>query len=163
VIKARIFLPMHRRQSVLVALLLVGCDRAGPAVPMTAVADVKQLMSSVVEPAAEIYWDAVGTIVDEKGTTEIAPKTDEEWTAVRNAALVVAESGNLLMMGGRARDTGEWLALSRAMTDAGRRAMEAAESRSTTAVFDVGAELYETCTACHAKYSAELLRPNFAK
>jgi hypothetical protein len=27
-------------------------------------------------------------------------------------------------------------------------------------VFDVGAELYDACTACHSKYAVDLLRPN---
>jgi hypothetical protein len=145
------------------ALALLACDRAPPPPPFTAVADVRQLMASVIEPAAEVYWDAVGSVVDEKGTTEIAPKTEAEWTAVRNAAYVVAESGNLLMMAGRARDTGEWMTLSRSMLESSRRALEAAEAKDPQRVFDVGAELYDTCVACHAKYAVEQLRPNVAR
>jgi hypothetical protein len=144
-----------------VALLSVSCSNAPPPPPYRPVADLKQLMATVVEPAAEVYWDAVGTIVDEKGTIEIEPTTVEEWDAVRNAAYVVAESGNLLMMPTRARDGGEWMTLSRAMIDVGRRAITAAESRDKQAVFDVGAEVYDACTACHAKYAVELQRPNF--
>src|SRR6185503_21318594 len=33
--------------------------------------------------------------------TELAPKNDEEWAAVRHSALTVAEGANLLMMPGR--------------------------------------------------------------
>jgi hypothetical protein len=117
-------------------------------------------MSSVVEPAAEVYWDAVGTIVDEKGAVDFAPQTVEEWDAVRNSAFVIAESGNLMMMGPRARDGGNWMKLSQAMIVAGRRAIEAAESRNAKAVFDVGAEVYDACTNCHAVYAVELQRPN---
>src|SRR5688572_3743475 len=79
--------------------------------PFRPVADVKQLMTEIIEPAADIYWDAVQTIIDKNGTVEIAPKTEEEWIAVRNSAYVVAESGNLLMMDPRAKDRGEWIAL----------------------------------------------------
>ena len=110
-----------------------GCNRAAPAPapaapaaaqpPFRPVADVKQLMASVVEPAAEVYWDAVGSIADKKGVVEIAPKTDEEWIAVRNSAYVVAEAGNLLMMSSRARDNGEWMKLSEALVDVGQRAI----------------------------------------
>ena len=117
-------------------------------------------MASIVEPAADLYWDAVGTIIDEKGIQEIAPKTVEEWDAVRNAAYVVAESGNLLLMPTRAKDGGEWVQLAQAMTDAAQKAIRAAEARNKTAVFDTGAELYDTCTNCHVKYSPEILRPN---
>ena len=134
---------------------------AAPA-PFRPVADVRQLMMTVVEPAAEVYWDAVGTIIDRKGVVERAPKTDEEWEAVRNSAYVVAESGNLLMMSGRARDNGDWIALSQALVDVGRRAIRAAEAKDKAAVFDVGAEVYDACTACHAKYALQTLRPGAA-
>ena len=117
-------------------------------------------MASVVEPAAELYWDAVGSVDDSSGTTAIFPISPEEWDVVRNSAYVVAESGNLLMMAPRALDQGEWMTLSRAMIDAGQRAIKAAEARDTSAVFNVGAELYETCTNCHARYAVGLLRPN---
>ena len=142
-------------------LLLAACGGSPTPPPFRPVADVKQLMASVVEPAAEVYWDAVGTIYDEHGVTEIAPGTLEEWEAVRNAAFVVTESGNLLMMSSRARDGGDWMTMSQAMIDVGIRAIGAADARSTTAVFDVGAELYDTCTNCHAKYAVEIQRPNY--
>ena len=138
---------------------VIGCDAPKPP-PFSPVADVRQLMASVLEPAADVYWDAVGTIEDSSGVTAIYPRTPEEWTAVRNSAYMVTESGNLLMIPPRARDQGEWMRLSLAMIDAGKRAIAAAEARDTAAVFNVGAELYDTCTACHAKYALEQIRPN---
>lgn len=151
-------------QSLRIALLGVvfsaACSSAPPAPPYRPVADVKQLMATVVEPAAEVYWDAVGTIIDQKGTIEIEPQSVEEWDAVRNAAYVVAESGNLLMMPSRAKDAGDWMTMSQQMIEAGQRAIKAAEARNKAAVFDVGAEVYDTCTNCHAKYAVELQRPN---
>lgn len=117
-------------------------------------------MASIMEPAAEVYWDAVGVIVDEKGEQHLEPRTAEEWDAVRNAAYVVAESGNLLMMPGRARDGGEWMAASQRMIEAAQKAIRAAESRDKDAVFDVGAELYDACTNCHMQYSPDIVRPN---
>lgn len=124
------------------------------------VADVQELMAQVVEPAADIYWDAVGWISDANGTTYIHPESPEEWEAVRNAALVVAESGNLLMMDGRAVDEGAWMGMSQSLVDVGRRAIDIAEARDEQGVFDVGAEIYEVCTNCHARYALETLRPN---
>jgi hypothetical protein len=154
---------MNRKLKLLAfgSLLVTGCSSAPPPPPFKPVADVKQLMGSVVEPSAEVYWDAVGTIYDEKGATEIEPQTIEEWDAVRNAAYVVAESGNLLMMSSRAKDGGGWMTMSQAMIDVGQRAIRAAEARNKIAVFDVGGELYDTCTNCHAKYAAEIQRPNY--
>lgn len=140
------------------AILVVGC--APEPSPYTPVADVKDLMISVLEPAAEVYWDAVGEILDEDGVHEIRPSGDEEWAAIRNAAFVIAESGNLLMMNGRARDRGEWMAMSQAMIESGREALRAADARNSAAVFDAGAEVYYVCSECHAKYALETLRPS---
>jgi hypothetical protein len=140
------------------ALFAAGCNRSEPpppsppAPPFRPIADVKQLMTSIMEPAAEVYWDAVGTIIDKTGTVEIAPKTDEEWKAVVNSAYVVTESGNLLMMNGRAKDSGEWMAFAQALVEVGQRAIKAAESKNPKAVFDTGAEVYGACVACHSKY-----------
>lgn len=137
----------------------VACDRAADPPPFHAVADMRQLMASVVEPAAEVFWDAVGSVEDSTGITSLAPRSSDEWDLVRNAAYVVTESGNLMMMAPRARPEAEWMKLSRAMIESGKRAIAAAESRDTTAVFDVGAELYETCTHCHAFYAIGQPRP----
>jgi hypothetical protein len=153
----------HVRLVLLGTLLGFGCGRGAPSAPAAQsfrpVADVKQLMASVVEPAANVYWNAVGSVVDKNGVTDIAPHTDAEWAAVRDSAYVVAEAGNLLMMDGRARDTGNWMTLSKALVDVGQRAVRAAESKNTTAVFDVGAEVYDACVACHVKYMPGVMRP----
>jgi hypothetical protein len=142
------------------SLVIAACSSAPPPPPYRAVADLKTLMASIMEPAAEVYWDAVGIIVDEKGEHHLEPTTVEEWDAVRNAAYVVAESGNLLMMPARAKDGGEWMAASQRMIEAAQKAIRAAEARDKDAVFDVGAELYDACTNCHSKYSPDIVRPN---
>ena len=91
-------------------------------------ADLKQLMAYVVEPAADEYWDAVGWIDDAQGTVEIEPKTQEEWDAVRNHAYAITESGNLMMLPTRAKDSDEWMRMSIALVEAGQRAIRAAEA-----------------------------------
>ena len=140
---------------------LSGCAADAPEPPpFAAVADDRQLMLSVLEPAAETYWDAVGVIVDEEGTHEIEPRSDEEWEAVVNAAYQLAESGNLLLMEERAQGRAHWSAMSRSMIEVGRRAIEAAEARDPEAVFDMGAELYFVCTGCHSVYATGTLRPS---
>lgn len=154
----------RRSRWLALAILLSGCAGDAPeeaaSIPFSPVADVQQLMASVLEPAAEVYWDAVGWIVDSTGTTYIRPGSVEEWEAVRNSAFVIAETGNLLMMEGRAVDEGAWMGMSQSMIDVATRAIEIAESRDEQGVFDMGAEIYFTCTNCHARYAVETLRPN---
>lgn len=142
------------------ALIVSSCSSAPAPPPYRPVADVKLLMSHIMEPAAEVYWDAVGIIVDENGEHQIEPITNEDWDAVTHAAYVVAESGNLLMMPTRAKDGGEWIAASQLMIEAAQKAIRAAEAHDTDAVFEVGAELYDACTNCHSKYSPDIVRPN---
>lgn len=154
---------MKRLLCLVVLATAPSCSSAPPPPPYKPVADLKQLMAHVVEPAADEYWDAVGWIDDAQGTVEIEPQTQEEWDAVRNHAYAITESGNLMMLPTRAKDSDEWMRLSVALIEAGQRAIRAAEQKSKQAVFDTGAEIYEACTNCHAKYAVELQRPNVAK
>ena len=143
---------------------LAACAADAPgssdAPPFEPVGDMQQLMATVVEPAADLYWDAVGTIIDLEGTEEIFPRSDEEWEAVRNAAYAIAESGNLMMMEGRGADEDAWRAMSVAMIQVGRVAIAAAEAKNAVAVFDAGAEVYAVCSACHATYALETIPPS---
>lgn len=140
------------RPLVLVLLLAAACAAPPEETPFQPVAGNKLLMTSVIEPAADGLWDAVGTVISVEGVEELRPASDEEWAAVRNAAVTVAESGNLLMMGRRAVDQEEWIDWSRAMIDAGVVALEAADAQDADALFDAGGQLYESCQGCHRIY-----------
>ena len=142
-----------------IAIAAAGCKQAPPPPAFQAVATVKQLMASILEPAADGYWDAVGSVDDAKGTTYTAPRNDQEWNEVRDYAYIIAESGNLLMMGSRARERADWIAMSEGLIAAGRRALAAAEARDTVAVFNAGAEVYDACTKCHAVYLVPAVQP----
>lgn len=150
-----------RRRAVLPAAVCIvaGCTGEAPERPVP-IADVQELMVSVLEPAAEAYWDGVGEVLTEAGVHQFRPLTEEDWTTLRNAAFVLAESGNLLMMDGRARDRGDWMAHSRTMVETGRLALAAVDRRSPDAVFDAGAQVYYACRDCHARYATETLRPS---
>lgn len=112
----------------------------------------KVLMTAVVEPAADGIWDAVGTVMTLEGTEEIQPSTPEEWLAVRNAAISVAESANLLLTPRRLIDHDHWEGWSLDLADAGRAAMVAAETQDPEALFAAGGLIYESCTGCHTEY-----------
>jgi hypothetical protein len=133
---------------------LAGCAPSGPETgpPFKPVSTNLQLMDWILDPAADVIWGAVGTIITEAGTEELVPSTDEEWDAVRNAAAVLAESGNLLMIDPRARDHQDWNEISLGLIDVSMMALEAAEARDPVALFDAGGLIYNVCASCHQQY-----------
>jgi hypothetical protein len=139
----------------LVLALVASCSDQVPPPRPTALPPtlaLKDLMDWVIDPAADVIWGAAGTIVTEGGEQSLAPTTEEGWAHVRNAAAIVVESGNLLMMPGRARDDGEWRQHAARLIDVGKRTLAAAQAKDTDGVFDTGGELYVVCTECHQKY-----------
>lgn len=150
------------------ALALSGCGvaappPAAPAPPATQfdiVTDMKQLMGWVIDPATDVVWASVATIITKDGREEIAPRTDEEWSAVRNSAATVAESANLLMLPGRALNQDDWLLKARALSAAATEAVRAAEAKDPEALFNAGGVIYQACSDCHARYlSGEQAQP----
>jgi hypothetical protein len=144
--------------ALLPACLAAGCGGPAPP-PLRLHADVKQLMASVIDPNADVIWDAVGTIITADGVDEIRPRDDEEWTAVAQSAWVVTEAANSLMIGNRPKDTGEWMRFAQELSDTGLRAVRAAEAHDAEALFTAGGDVYLACTACHAEYNIDLTTP----
>ena len=44
---------------------------------------VKELMADMIDPASDYVFDSIGTIITNEKTTEIQPRTDEDWARVR--------------------------------------------------------------------------------
>jgi len=122
------------------------------AAALTPVGSVRQIMRGIVDPAATTVFGAVSTTVTAAGVEEKAPATAAEWDAVADSAAALAESGNLLLVGSRVVDEGEWTTISRRMIDAGRKALVAAEAKNAAEIFASGEVIYETCDTCHNKY-----------
>ena len=78
-----------------------GCQTRRPQDEYRPTATIKDLMDSLVDPSGDFLFDSVATIVTASGTEERAPRTDEEWTSVRRAAIRIMEATNLLLMPGR--------------------------------------------------------------
>ncbi len=114
--------------------------------------DVKHIMQWVLDPAAFGVWKSAGTIITAAGERELAPTTDEGWLAVEHSAAVVAASGNLLLMPGRAVDEQGWKNIAQGLVDAGLVAQVAAKNHDSDALFDAGGQIYRVCKACHSIY-----------
>jgi hypothetical protein len=126
-----------------------------PAVVPVPVASIKQIMAGITGPAATVVYNAVGTVINIEGVTEIAPENDEEWAAVAASAGALVESGNLLLMGSRVLDDGDWVTMAQALIETGTVALRAAEAQSADGIMGSGGDINETCDNCHAKYQRQ--------
>lgn len=122
----------------LLALVTAGAQEA----TVSPVASVKQLHDALITPTSDVLFGAESSM----------PKDTAAWGAVRNSALLLAESGNLLMLQGRARDAGDWMKLSRGLVDAAAAAMKAADARNIEALIEANGRIVAICENCHEPY-----------
>lgn len=117
-----------------------------PSEPFPPAASVKQLMLDLIHPSSNDILLAIY-----RG----GPQDEKEWAAVRRSAVSLAESGNMLMMRGRARDQGEWMKDAKLLVDAGNAAYKAAQAKDSSALAALAGAVDASCTTCHKQY-----RPN---
>jgi hypothetical protein len=116
--------------------------------PTRNVGSMSDLMVKIIYPASDALF-----YIESR-----TPKTDAEWTVLEGQALMVAESANLLMMPGRARDQQQWMADAKLMLDVGADALKFAKVKNAEAIAGLSDRLYESCTSCHKHY-----RPDYGK
>ena len=113
-----------------------------PNTPFKLVATLQQLMIAVVEPTSNTVF-----------RVEVeAPQDVRGWNTVTNATLALAEAANLLMLPGRAKDSGDWMKHAHALVDVSVKAMKAAEARNAEQVVAIGYEINDVCRNCHLQY-----------
>jgi hypothetical protein len=117
--------------------------------PTRNVGSMSDLMVKIIYPASDALF-----YIESR-----TPKTDAEWTTLEGQALIVAESANLLMMPGRARDQKQWMADAKLMLDAGDAAVKAARTKNVEAISALSEQLMESCTSCHRHYRPGYGRP----
>jgi hypothetical protein len=121
--------------------------------PMAApVASVSQIMRGMVVPASNGVYNAVSTTVTAQGTQEVFPRNDREWQGVGASAVTLVEAANLLKLDGRARDRGDWMRMSDAMSKAAMLAYRATERKDIEALLAAGEVLNNSCDSCHRNY-----------
>jgi hypothetical protein len=80
------------------------------------------------------------------------PENDQQWSALRRSTLMLAESGNLLMMPGRAIQQDDWMAAAKRLIDVSTVAFEATKAQDLQAILDLSPELEASCRGCHEAY-----------
>src|SRR5712671_2187810 len=105
----------------LIALLLLASAAFAQAktTPFQPVATISEIMVAITLP----YSDALLYI------QRNPPKDDRDWETLQMQALMLAESGNLLMIEGRAKNQGPWMRDARMLVDAGLAAVRATRAK----------------------------------
>src|SRR5712691_79060 len=127
-------------------LAAAGCGKEPPFRP---VATVEQIMETTVEPVSNAVFDAAAWV---NGEQVGGPKSDDDWKLVEGNARMLAETGNLLLMGPRLKDGLGWVTRTQAMMDAADEAADAAAAKNTDRIFNAGTKIYQACTGCHLQY-----------
>jgi hypothetical protein len=139
-------------------------------------ASIRDIMQSIVDPSADVVWQAVQASVAQT-IEEKAPRTDEEWTNVRHGAIRLIEATNLLIMPGRHvarpgdrseaanvelepeqmealinKDRAAWNERAKALREAGLEALRAIDAKDANTLFEVGDRIEMACENCHLHY-----------
>lgn len=136
----------------LCAVPMLGCSEPPPPLPFKAVVDTKTLMDAVIEKQANIVWESVGTFITAEGVDERRPQNDQDWKNIRDAAVNITESANLLLISPRIQAGEQWLQFTKELIAQGERMIAAADKKSADDVFNVGADLYDACVNCHTNF-----------
>jgi cytochrome c556 len=140
-------------------------------------ATIKDIMLSIVDPAADVVWLSVTTVQSSAGIVDTAPKNDEEWQKVRQGAVTLTEAANLLLMPGRHvarpgekseapgvelepsemeelinKDLASWQMRARNLHDAGVAVLAAIDAKDSQKVFEIGEQIEVACESCHKQY-----------
>ena len=145
------------------------------------VGSILEVMLQIVDPIADEIFESVSVVVTAEGEKETRPRTDEEWLAVRNDALILAEAGNLLKIPrpvGPAkpapgitfeppgpddlspaqveillkRDRRAFDAFAQKLTDAALIALRAVDARNVEGLYEAGDAIDQACESCHLNY-----------
>ena len=143
----------------------------------TTTATVKDIMLHIVDPAGDMVWNSVQSVIDKGGLHETMPKTDEEWFNVRTGVIQLMEGSNLLMIPGRHvarpgeksetpgvelepsemeelinKDRASWNMRATALHDAAQEVLAAIDAKDPDKVFEIGEHIERACENCHSHY-----------
>jgi mono/diheme cytochrome c family protein len=104
---------------------------------------MSDLMVSMVYPAANNILLSVY-----RG----GPQNDADWENVQRSAVLLAESGNVLLMRGPAGDQGDWAKDAKMLVDAGAAVYRAARAKDTKTLLTTDQAINASCVTCHKQY-----------
>ena len=126
----------------IIALLLLASPAIAQDPPFQPVATISEIMVAITLP----YSDALLYI------QRNPPKDDRDWQTLQMQALMLAETGNLLMVKGRARNQGQWMKDARLLVEAGAAAVKATRAKDMQAVLALNDQIVSSCITCHKQF-----------
>jgi hypothetical protein len=146
---------------------------------MKPIVSVKELMADMIDPASDFVFDSIGTIITKEKTTEIQPRTDEDWERIRAGAVMMAEGVYLLKVPRRFAPVGDennstgpepeelspaqitaklekdpvlWNAKIEALRNVGLEVLDIVKKKDTNALWDACEDLDAACENCHLEF-----------
>ena len=170
----------------LVMVSTLQCAKPEPAAEAASVAgdltplfSVKELMQNIIDPQADFIFEAVAVDIGEYGIVETKPTSDEDWLKVQRAAVLMAESTNLLKMPRPVAPEGDKNALSGPgqpelspeqiqaklnqdrhlwnthvdhLRDELLKVLAIVKERDSDKLLEAGSDIDRACEACHLEY-----------
>ena len=138
---------------------------------------VREVMRGIVDPSADVLFNAVSTTISAAGVEDRQPRTDEEWELVQRGALTLVEAANLLVLPRRVAHPEEentsaapeeltpaeiqkkidanreaWVKHVLQLQSVATQALKTTQARDPQALFDVGEHIEKACESCHMEF-----------
>lgn len=160
---------------IVVPFLLVACDSQEtlsqptietPAYSPQPYASLAQVMRAILFPNSEIIFAAQSEDPEAPADPADAGALGSYgdlyggWEGVENAALILAEAANLIMIPGRLCENGlpvplqneDFRMFAQGLVEAGQAAYKAAQTRDLDAMIEVSGPVSDACFSCHEIY-----------
>jgi len=143
--------------------------------PFRPTATIQELMLSVIDPNVDPIWNSIQTISTADGVEEKHPQTDEEWATLKNHAVTLRETANLLMIEGRkvatsntstvaaelspdeiekliAANRPAFIKNAQELHEAATQAIVAIDAKDVAALEATGGVIDQVCEKCHMQF-----------
>ena len=155
----------------------------GPAAASAALPDdladfsIRTIMAAKVDPSGDFLFESIADIADEHGVSHKAPRTPQEWDAVRHHLQVLVDAEKLLIVPGlKAAEPGDrssnpavenepeqvqklldsqhpdFVARAGRLREAAALGLKAVDARDTKALFGAITAIDKACESCHLHY-----------
>ncbi len=172
--------------TIIVALAAVSCtETEAPSKPdpvqnngeFLPEATVREIMESMMSPAAEAIWDSVAFVATEEYTIDARPETEEDWQKLRWQAVIMAEAANALVVPGRRigspgapaddpehelspdemqammeTDRAAWVGFAHAVHAQAMETIRIIDAKSVDGLSDIGGTIDAACEGCHLQF-----------